>query len=68
MNHVLKGHTLNHHRFHPFSLSVLLMRWSQLRVTPDTKALLAYGLVVILGVAAMLIATRAPFAHVPMGI
>lgn len=48
-----------------------MTRWSQRRVTfakPETRALLAYGLVVVLGAMAMLVFTGAPFAHVPMGI
>lgn len=58
---------MNHHRFQ-LSRQALLSLLSQCRVTPDTLALLAYGLVVALGSVAMLVITGAPFAHVPMGI
>lgn len=39
------------------------------KVTPETRALLVYGLVVALGTtAAVLILTGMPFTHVPVGI
>lgn len=59
---------MNRHRDRPLSPQALFERWSHRRVTPDAQALLAYGLVVALGAAAVLMITGAPFAHVPLGI
>lgn len=68
--HEQKEPTLNRPRFHLSRQALLtrLSQQSQRRVTPDIRALLAYGLVVALGSVAMLVITGAPFAHVPMGI
>ena len=59
---------MNRHSDHPLSPQTLLKHRSQRRLPPDTQAWLAYGLVVALGAAAMLMITGAPFAHVPLGI
>lgn len=68
LGHQQKEPTLNRHRFPFMTQQDLVTRLSQFRLRPDTRALLAYGLVVTLSSVAMLIFTGAPFADVPMGI